>query len=530
AYQQDATPGGQRYPEVKKAINERVQRGTLLMTYIGHGGELGWAHERVLENDDINSWTNTNKLAAFLTATCEFTRVDDPDRVSAGEYVFLNPSGGSICMFTTSRLAYSSSNFNLCTRFFNHIFERVNGEYQTTGDIFEKTKSDMYVDPYVRNFLYLGDPAIKLAYPEFSVKTKTINGIPLGMNTDTLKALSKITITGEVQDNSGAKMSSFNGIIYPTVYDKMASYSTLGNDINDPKSPSTPQPFTLQKNVIYSGKSSVVNGDFTYSFYVPKDIAYQYGNGKLSYYAQNGQIDANGCDTLVTIGGVNPNATVDNEGPVIRLYLNDENFVRGGMTNKDPILYAVISDTSGVNTVGTGIGHDMSAELDNKTDRRYILNDYYENDLNSYQKGKLNYQFKSLSSGLHTLTLKAWDVYNNSSEAATEFIVSESATLALDHVLNYPNPFTTHTTFMFEHNRPFVPMDVQIQVFTVSGKLIKTLSDKITPTGFRSDDIEWDGLDDFGDKIGKGVYVYKLRIRTNDGDYADKFEKLVILR
>ena len=530
AYQQESTPGGQRYPEVKKAITDRIQRGTLLMTYIGHGGELGWAHERVLENDDINGWTNFSKLAAFLTATCEFTRVDDPDRISSGEYVFLNPNGGAICMFTTSRLAYSSSNNNLCTRFFSHIFEKVGGEYQTTGDIFEKTKSDMYVDPYVRNFLYLGDPALKLAYPEYSVKTKTINGITIGLNTDTLKALSKVTITGEVQDNSGAKMTSFNGTIYPTVYDKMATYSTIGNDINDAQNPSTPQPFTLQKNVIYSGKSSVVNGDFAYSFYVPKDIAYQYGNGKLSYYAQNGVIDASGSDTLVTIGGVNPNATADNEGPVIRLYMNDENFVRGGMTDKDPILYAVISDTSGVNTVGTGIGHDMSAELDNKTDKRYILNDYYENDLNSYQKGKLNYQFKNLTSGPHTLNLKAWDVYNNSSEASTDFIVSESATLALDHVLNYPNPFTTHTTFMFEHNRPFVPMDVQVQVFTVSGKLIKTLSNKITPTGYRSDDIEWDGLDDFGDKIGKGVYVYKLRIRTYDGDYADKFEKLVILR
>ncbi len=530
AYQQESTPGGQRYPEVKKAITDRIQRGTLLMTYIGHGGELGWAHERVLENDDINSWTNTNRLAAFLTATCEFTRVDDPDRISAGEYVFLNPIGGAICMFTTSRLAYSSSNFNLCTRFYSHIFEKVNGEYQTTGDIFEKTKSDQYADPYVRNFLYLGDPAIKLAYPEYSVSTKTINGVQIGLNTDTLKALSKITITGEVQDNSGAKLTSFNGVIYPTVYDKMATYSTLGNDINDPTNPSIPQSFKLQKSVIYSGKSSVVNGDFTYSFYVPKDIAYQFGNGRLSYYAQNGQIDASGSDTLVTIGGVNQNATADNEGPVIRLYMNDENFVRGGMTNKDPILYAVISDTSGVNTVGTGIGHDMSAELDSKTDKRYILNDYYENDLNSYQKGKLNYPFKDLTSGAHTLTLKAWDVYNNSSEATTDFIVSESATLALDHVLNYPNPFTTHTTFMFEHNRPFVQMDVQVQVFTVSGKLIKTLSTKITPTGYRSDDIEWDGLDDFGDKIGKGVYVYKLRIRTNDGDYADKFEQLVILR
>ncbi|MFZ7146455.1 MAG: type IX secretion system sortase PorU [Bacteroidota bacterium] len=530
AYQQESTPGGQRYPEVKKAIGDRIQRGTLLMTYIGHGGELGWAHERVLENNDINSWSNFNKLAAFLTATCEFTRVDDPDRISAGEYVFLNPIGGAICMFTTSRLAYSSSNNNLCTRFFTHIFEKVGGEYQRTGDIFEKTKSDMYVDPYVRNFLYLGDPALRLAYPEFSVKTKTINGVDIGLSTDTLKALSKVTITGEVQDNSGAKMTNFNGIIYPTVFDKIATYSTIGNDINDAQNPSTPQPFILQKSVIYSGKSSVINGDFSYTFYVPKDIAYQYGNGKLSYYAQNGNIDASGSDTLVTIGGVNQNATADNEGPAIKIYMNDENFVRGGMTNKDPILYAVISDTSGVNTVGTGIGHDMSAELDNKTDKRYILNDYYENDLNSYQKGKLNYQFKDLSSGPHTLSLKAWDVYNNSSEASTEFIVSESATLALDHVLNYPNPFTTHTTFMFEHNRPFVPMDVQVQVFTVSGKLIKTLSNKITPTGYRSDDIEWDGLDDFGDKIGKGVYVYKLRIRTYDGDYADKFEKLVILR
>ena len=500
------------------------------MTYIGHGGELGWAHERVLENSDINGWTNFSKLAAFLTATCEFTRVDDPGRVSSGEYVFLNPNGGAICMFTTSRLAYSSSNNNLCTRFFTHIFEKVGGEYQRTGDIFEKTKSDMYVDPYVRNFLYLGDPALKLAYPEYSVKTKTINGVAIGLNTDTLKALSKVTISGEVQDNSGVKLSNFNGIIYPTVYDKMATYSTIGNDINDVSNPSNPQPFTLQKNVIYSGKSSVVNGDFSYSFYVPKDIAYQYGNGKLSYYAQNGAIDASGSDTLVTIGGVNQNATADNEGPVIRIYMNDENFVRGGMTNKDPILYAVISDTSGVNTVGTGIGHDMSAELDNKTDKRYILNDYYENDLNSYQKGKLNYPFKNLSSGPHTLNLKAWDVYNNSSEASTDFIVSESATLALEHVLNYPNPFTTHTTFMFEHNRPFVPMDVQVQVFTVSGKLIKTLSNKITPTGYRSDAMEWDGLDDFGDKIGKGVYVYKLRVRTYDGDYADTFEKLVILR
>ncbi len=531
AYNQETTPGGQRYPDAHKGIIDRVERGTLLMTYIGHGGELGWAHERVLEVNDINSWTNYDRLAAFLTATCEFTRVDDPSRNSAGELVFLNAKGGGICLFTTSRLAFSSSNYNLCLRFYNHIFEKIGGQYETLGEIVKRTKIDSYSDPYVRNFLLIGDPALKLSYPTYSVKTKTLNGTDISVATDTLKAFSKITVTGEVTDNSGIKMTGFNGTIYPTVYDKLVNYNTLGNDINDPDGDiSTPQPFQLQKNVIFSGKASVTNGDFTFTFIVPKDISFQIGKGKLSYYAQNGQIDAAGYDTSVFVGGVDNNATVDGNGPVVQLYINDEKFVRGGMTDKNPVLYAIVKDSSGINTIGTGIGHDMTAELDAQTEKKYVLNDFYENDLDSYQSGKVRYQLKNLSPGPHAVTFKVWDVYNNSSIATTDFVVSESAELALDHVLNYPNPFTTHTTFMFEHNRPYSPLDVQVQIFTVSGKLIKTISDKITTEGYRSDDLEWNGLDDYGDKIGKGVYVYRLRVKTLNGEYADKFEKLVILR
>jgi hypothetical protein len=312
------------------------------------------------------------------------------------------------------------------------------------------------------------------------------------------------------------------------VFDKMRTYSTLANDkVEDP---SLIQPFILQKNVIYSGKASVINGDFSFTFVVPKDIAFQFGKGKLSYYAHNGKDDAAGHDTTVVVGGVNSNVIPDNEGPKVKLYINDEKFVRGGLTDQNPILYAVINDSSGVNTVGTGIGHDMTAELDAKTEKKYILNDNYENDKDSYQSGKVRYQFKNLSPGPHTLSFKVWDVYNNSSEVNTDFIVSESAELALEHVLNYPNPFTTHTTFLFEHNRPYVQLDVQVQIFTVSGKLIKTISDKFTTEGYRSDHLEWNGLDDYGDRIGKGVYVYRLRVKSADGEYADKFEKLVLLR
>ena len=529
AFNQESTPGGQRYPEAHQAIIDRIQRGSLLTSYIGHGFELGWAHERVLEIADINNWSNYDNLSAFLTATCEFTRVDDPGRTSAGELVFLNPKGGGICLFTTSRLAFSSSNFNLCQKFFTHVFDNSSGEFPTVGEIFERTKVDYFSDPYVRNFLLIGDPAVRLSYPKFSVKTNTINGVNVSQPVDTLKALSRVTITGEIQDNSGVKMTAFNGTIFPTVFDKTINYYTIGNDILS-DDPSLPEAFYLQKNMLFNGKISVINGDFSFTFTVPKDISFKYGRGKLSYYAHNGTTDAAGSDSIVVIGGINNNAVPDNEGPKVQLYINDDKFVRGGLTDSNPVLYAIVKDSSGVNMIGTGIGHDMTAELDDTRGQKYILNDYYENDRDSYQSGKVRYPFQNLAVGPHSLSFKVWDVYNNSSIATTDFVVSESAGLALEHVLNYPNPFTTHTTFMFEHNRPFVPLDVQVQIYTVSGKLIKTLSENVTMDGYRFEDLQWDGLDDFGDKIGRGVYVYRLRVKTSDGQYADKFEKLVILR
>jgi hypothetical protein len=524
AYKQQSTPGGERYPEVQSAIVSRVERGALLVTYVGHGGELGWAQERVLEVNDINGWTNFKALPAFLTATCEFSRVDDPARTSAGEYVLLNPNGGGIGLFTTTRLAFSNTNNDLAIRFFNNFFP-ANGSIPAMGDIFEKTKIESS-NLYLRNFFLLGDPALRLNYPRNKVITSSINSVPVSTAPDTLSALSKVTVTGYIADTSGNKMTGFNGVIYPTVFDKVAYYNTLANDPGN----SLPASFKLQKNILFKGKATVTNGDFSFTFVLPKDISFQYGKGKLSYYADNGTTDAAGYYDNIIIGGVNTSAGTDAKGPEVRLYMNDENFVFGGTTDDSPVLLAVVSDTSGVNTVGNGIGHDITARLDDDNEKQYVLNDYFEYDQNSYQDGRVQYPLSKLSEGRHSVRLKVWDVYNNSSEATLEFVVASSASLALKHVFNYPNPFTTHTTFFFEHNRPCSEMDVRIQVFTVSGKLVKTLQQKIITEGFRSEDVSWDGLDDFGDKIGKGAYIYKLQIRTPDGLRAEQFEKLVILR
>jgi hypothetical protein len=526
AYQQVSGAGGQRYPDVNDEINRKMKRGWLIWNYIGHGGELGLALERIITIPEINAWNNINNMPFFLTATCEFTRFDNPGLTSAGELVFLNPNGAGVALLTTTRLVYSSPNAQLNNSFYENVFTRQNGRFIPIGEVCRRSKNAVIHSTNNKSFSLVGDPALRLAFPMHTVKTTTMNNEPFANLGDTLKALSKVTINGILTDQAGNKLTSYNGVVIPTVFDKPITLRTLGQDPN-----SFERNFDIQRNVIYRGQASVVNGDFSFTFVVPKDIRFEYGEGKISYYAyhNNNLEDAAGADPI-TVGGLSDNPIVDNEGPEIRLYMNDETFVFGGTTDENPDMLAFIYDESGINTVGTGIGHDITAVLDNNTDRTIVLNDFYVADLDDYTRGTIRYPFFNLEEGRHNLRLRVWDVANNSSEAYTEFIVVKSAELALNHVLNYPNPFTTNTDFYFEHNQPGMPLDVQIQVFTVSGKIVKTLETTFQNSTARSTPINWDGRDEFGDKLGRGVYVYRVKVRSGDGKTAEKFEKLVILK
>lgn len=526
AYQQVSTPGGLRYPDVNDAITKRTEKGALLMNYTGHGGELGWAAEAILNNDMINSWRNTNNLPAFVTATCEFSRYDDPQRTSAGEFVLLNATGGGICLFTTVRLAFAIDNELINSDMMGHMFRPLNGEMPRAGDILRLSKRD---NPGNRNITLLGDPALRLAYPKYNVTTTAIEETGTGNTLDTLSALSKVTVKGKVTDANGNALTNFNGVVYPTIYDKASKIYTVVNDQNG-NDVSKPDSFNLRKNILYKGKASVVNGEFSCSFIVPKDISFQYGTGRLSYYAHNGEDDAQGYSENFQIGGSSANALNDAKGPEIKLFMNDENFIYGSITNSTPSIYAILFDSSGINTVGNGIGHDITAIVDGNPQQLFVLNDFYESDMDSYQQGRVRYRLDALDEGSHTLTFKAWDINNNSSETTTEFIVASSAGLALERVLNYPNPFTTRTNFMFEHNKPCTGMAIQVQIFTITGKLVKTIDAYQVCEGFRNTPLEWDGKDDFGDQLAKGVYIYRLRIRTAEGETAQKTERLVLLR
>jgi hypothetical protein len=537
AFLQESSSAGERYPQVNKEIRDAIDVGALVVNYFGHGGEDGLAAERIFDKNDSQEVANACKYNLFITVTCEYTKFDDPLRQTAGEFTYWNPKGGAIGLVTTTRQIFVSLGqaFNVIIE--PYLFAFGSNDYPSVAEALRQAKNDPGIssNPQKPLVWFIGDPAMKLAFAKPDVILTKINDVPIGGNTDVLKALGKVKLSGEVVNESGNILSDYNGILTATVFDKEIDRQTLGNDNQTNNGQLVIMDFKTLGEVIFKGQATVVNGQFEFEFVVPRDIGIPVGPGKVNFYTKRTLPLENraGSSFDIQVGGINENAEEDNIGPVINLFMNDENFVSGGITNEQPSLLAKLQDENGINTA-SGIGHDIVAIIDGDETSPFVLNDYYQADVDDYQNGTVNYPFRDLDPGLHTLTLKAWDVYNNSSTAEIQFVVyDKDQELVIDNVLNYPNPFIDYTEFWFNHNSPDV-LDVSVQIFTVSGKLVRTLNGQTNGgskvTSSLSKDIVWDGRDDFGDKIGKGVYIYKLKVRSNRlNKQVEKIEKLVIL-
>ena len=527
-YEQVYTSTGNAYPDVNNAIIDNINNGTLLLTWVGHGNPKAWAHENVFSNNSINSLQNKNKYPFIVTATCDYTPFDDHEIISGGELLFLAPNSGAIALLSTVRQVYSTKNERLVKSIYKYMFEshleeNAGQKPKTIGESVALGKNET-ADFNMRSFVIIGDPAITLSQPRYTVKTTKINGIAASEFHDTIGATGLVTIEGMIYDENDNPATDFNGTVYPSVYDKRNTYTTKGNDGYEPLT------YTAQRNVIFNGQSTIKDGKFKFSFIVPIDIAYYFDKGKISYYANNmTDKEASGYDKSIMIGGTDSNGIHDSEGPIIELFMNDENFIDGGIVNENPLLLAKITDESGVNTVGNGIGHDITLTIDENSTEKIVLNKFYESNMDDYKSGKINYPNSGLALGPHSMTIKAWDVMNNSSEKSIDFIVTNSSEMVIDKLFNYPNPFSTRTSFYFGHNQPYETLEVLISIFTVSGKLVKTLEATMTNDGYLSAPIEWNGRDEYGDKLGKGVYIYKVKVRNSVGTTVEKFEKLVIL-
>lgn len=533
AFLQEATPGGDRYPGVNDAIDLTMKKGALTVTYMGHGGQNGWSQERVLSINQAQSYHNIDNMPLFITATCSFAGYDEPSFKTAGEYLLSNPNGGAIALMTTVRAVYSGSNERLTKAVLEKLYNPDSpGEYPGMGEVLRRSKntSQDSVDINARKFTLLGDPSEKLAIPEYKIVVTEVDGQPVGGSLDTLSALEKANLSGIIQGDQGQVLQDFNGELSLTVFDKVQIRKTLANDEG-----SSVRSFITQNRQLFKGKATVTAGRWTIEFVLPKDIDFTYGPGKFSFYAQNGVTDAGGYFSSFIIGGVSSEGLADDQPPVINLFMNDHHFKSGGITDTNPYIYAELMDDFGINVSGTGVGHDIEAILDGDDKNSFILNDFYVASRDDFKKGIVRYPLSNLKPGKHTLKLIAWDLANNPGEASIEFVVLDQESPLILNVLNYPNPLYDFTRFQFEHNRPGVPMNIRLNIYMLTGQLVKTLemTDFISD-GYRVDDLTWDGLDDNDNQVDKGIYVYKIKVVFNVNGIKENAEskagKLVILR
>jgi hypothetical protein len=516
-YQKKVSPNGEAIPKANEDIQDEFN-SAVIINYTGHGSEKLWADERVLTAEDVASLANKS-FPFLVTATCEFGRHDDPEDISTAELSILRENAGSIGLVTTARPVNSSTNFALNQAFYDGLFLRDEGKRLNIGQVIRFTKNNSTSGVANRNFSLLGDPSITLALPSYNV---VVDHIKTQDNSDTLKALSTVTVRGRVVTPSGETDPGFQGILHTTLFDKRTGFRTVGR--NDPAFQ-----FNQWYNPLFRGKASVVDGAFEFSFILPKNIAYQVNPGKLSVYAVDATrgLDASGASSSFKIGESEPDVADENHSPIVQAFLGDTTFVDGGTVSPDTRLIVKISDDSGINISNYGIGNTMMAILDDDQ-AVFLINDYYESETDDYTKGWVNFPIRQLTPGKHTLTVKVWDTHNNSAQHTIAFNVSSEGQLLVEAFGNYPNPFSGQTTVFFRHNRAGEDLQVQFTLLNSAGMELRTVEKIVTESTYEVDLWKINDVVDFGKKLPPGLYFGRLTLRSlSDGAESTSTTKLI---
>lgn len=529
-----STPAGLRCPDGTKALNDAIFKGTFLINFNGHGNPTALTHERILTMNELNSWKNKDKLPFIVTATCDFARYDNPNFTSAGERLVVKPDGGAIAMLTTTAPVYAGLNEPINIQFLQNQFDPSRGAQRNSfGEAFRRGKNETYSQPRDfatllnnRAFILLGDPALVPNFPNLDQKVRTDSILDAATNlpADTIKALGAYRIAGSVADVNNQTMTGFNGRAYVTIYDKVRIVNL------ETKETRAQRAFTMQDNVVFKGIATVTNGRFSFTFIAPKDINYDFAAGKISYYAENGVTDAAGTDTSAKVGGFSDNPMADNEGPKVKGYMNDTLFRNGAVTGSNSMLYVTLEDETGINSSGNSVGHDIVAILDGDEANPKVMNEYYVTEPNTYKRGHVSFPVSGLPEGKHSFTITAWDVNNNAGEGRVDFEVVNGNVIRINNLMNYPNPFSDVTHFVFEHNHPNETFSVQIGIFAADGRMVNSLAHTFTPSGSHSNELTWNGTDGRGAKLPSGVYPYKMILTTEKGVQETAYQKLVLIR
>ena len=523
AYTRVTSSTGNSFPDVTRLIKQQLQKGALVMNYSGHGGPSLLSHEAVLRITDFGE-ASSLRLPLWVTAACDVAPFDGlSDNI--GETAMFNKKGGSIAFYGTTRTVYASYNRLQNQSFMKYLLASKNGRRLTIGEAAYLAKNDFVSGSTEMltnklQYVLLGDPALTLASPTEQAVIDSINGKAVADGIQQLKAGSKVTLKGHLPGHA-----DFNGVVTITVRD---IEETIVGKQNDPVATETAFEFLDRPNTIYNGSDSIRNGQFSFSFAVPKDISYSDKTGLFLVYAVNNDksLSAHGeCESFTLTG--TEDLSNDGVGPSIYCYLNSESFVNGSTVNATPYFYAELTDKDGINVSG-GIGHDLELIIDNDMNLTYQLNERFLYDFGDYCKGKVDYVLPELSDGPHKLLFRAWDAQNNSSVAELSFVVNATQQPTLSNVICTKNPATTSTSFVISHDRAGSEVDVELEVFDTSGRLLWRKSETGIPTD-HTYTIDWDLTTGSGSRLKTGVYLYRVLISNNGSSKASQAKKLIVL-
>ena len=534
AYERNSLATGHRYPDVEKLSRQQMQSGALVIDYCGHGAPYCISHEQVLRTEDFAAATSL-RLPLWVTASCDIMPFDTQEE-NIGETAMLNTRGGAVAFFGTTRTVYTGDNKNMNCAFLKHVLTIEDGRCRTLGDAVRLSKNEVRAigeqpddygsEGYPINKLHytlLGDPAMRLAAPTMNIVIDSINGSPLSSGSVSLATGQKVTVKGHVEH-----AADFNGVLSLLVKDVER---TVVCRLNDQSADGAEEEFvfTDRPTTIYTGQDSVRQGRFSISFVLPQDISYSEAPGQMIAYAVSSdhQREAQGQTTAFTMGGQADVAT-DGIGPSIYCYLNTSSFQNGGAVNTTPYFFAQITDKDGINAAGSSLGHDLELTVDGELSMTYNLNEYFRYDFGDYRSGTVGYSLPQLSEGEHSLTFRAWDVLNNSSVAELKFRVERRLQPHCFSVECTRNPATTSTSFIINHDRTGSEMDVELEVFDASGRLLWRKGE----TGVSTDNtytLDWDLTTASGSRLQTGVYLYRVLISTDGSKKASKAQKLIVL-
>ncbi|MBQ8361539.1 MAG: type IX secretion system sortase PorU [Bacteroidaceae bacterium] len=522
----EKSSSGLRYPAVTQRMRDILAEGTLMMNYSGHGRADELSHELAWGSAEMAALTSP-RLPLWVMAGCDIGPIDLPED-NMSEIALLNEKGGAVAVLGTTRSTFRDKSNLLNKAFCKYLF----AERLPMGEALRRAKNETIssVSENHLHFVLIGDPALRLATPDdYQVKVTEIDGYAVAEGGDValpkFKAGAQVTLKGVVVDAFGNRMDGFNGLLFPTLYDRREKVVCLGNAVVDELFEFWDYPRKL-----YAGRDSVRNGEFTFTFPIPLDISYSDDNGALFLYAINdAREEAQGSFTDFIIGGTEEGLVNDSVGPEINVWFNTTDFLPGGSTNETPLLMLALHDEDGINTTGIGVGHDLIAIVDNDPQMTYVLNSYYASDAGDYTRGSVTFSMPELAEGEHTLMVRAWDVMNNSSTVEVPFSVVKGLRPLMTDVWCTDSPARTSTTFVVTHDRPQTALDVKIEVFDFAGRILWEHTESGTSSGNESRVI-WNLDTTSGQPIGNGVYLYRATISSAGGSESSKTRKILVGR